>query len=64
MKSIEHESNNELPIDAITRSFQVTINLLNDYKWLYDFQMTDVFSSNIFESSFPSEVSLKKNNLI
>ncbi len=39
--------------------FQELVGLLNEFKWIYDFQMTEIFCDSKFEKNFPVDVSKK-----
>jgi hypothetical protein len=36
--------------------FSKAIKFLNEYNWIYDFQLTEIFSNDILELKFPHEV--------
>jgi hypothetical protein len=45
-------------INELNDYFLNIINLLEDYKWIFDFQVIDIFNNNILEDKFPVEVFL------
>ena len=36
--------------------FKNLLSLLDEYKWIYDFQVTEIFNNDILENRFPNEV--------
>lgn len=41
--------------------FKENIKFLNQYKWLYDFQMTELFCHSLFTEQFKQEVNSSNN---
>lgn len=35
------------------------LSLLDAYKWIYDFQLTEIFTIKLFEETFPSDVKIE-----
>ena len=48
----------KMNINELNDYFLNIINLLEDYKWIFDFQVIDIFNNNILEDKFPVEVFL------
>ncbi len=43
-------------LNQIKKSLKKSIQILVNYKWLYDFQVTQIFTEQILEKKFPANV--------
>jgi hypothetical protein len=43
-------------INELNDYFLNILNLLEEHKWIYDFQVIDIFNNDILEDKFPVEV--------
>ena len=56
-----------MDLNELNDYFIDIVNLLEEYKWIYDFQVIDIFNNEILEDKFPIEVKkfliLKKDSI-
>ncbi len=46
----------KMNIDELSDYLRSLLNLLDEYKWSYDFQVIEIFDNEILENKFPNEV--------
>lgn len=49
-------TNNKDEYDNLIDYFEANILFLNEFKWIYDFQMTELFCHSLFSKQFPTDV--------
>lgn len=58
--NIDLNTNSENSLQSLTHHlgnyFEATIKFLNEFKWIYDFQTTELFTSKLFTHHFKQEV--------
>ena len=49
-------TNKDKNVENLIHYFKANVLFLNEFKWIYDIQMTELFCHSLFDKQFPADV--------